>query len=101
MVSSNNIVEQLREEIPVKQQSLTLSGDIKTGLILVDVVNGFCSIGAGNLAPKEPDERISQMVKESVRLSKAFSLRESCQFLLSLIPITPTNPNPLIHLTVL
>ncbi|KAL2957258.1 hypothetical protein AAZX31_18G135300 [Glycine max] len=50
MVSSNNIVEQLREEIPVKQQSLTLSGDIKTGLILVDVVNGFCSIGAGNLA---------------------------------------------------
>ncbi|TKY58716.1 Nicotinamidase 1 [Spatholobus suberectus] len=75
MVSSNT-VEQVREEIPVKQQPLSLSGDIKTGLVLIDVVNGFCTVGAGNLAPKEPDERISQMVKESVTLSKAFSERK-------------------------
>lgn len=57
----------------MKQQPLTLSADIKTGLVLVDVINGFCTVGAGNLAPKEPDERIAEMVKESVRLSKAFS----------------------------
>ncbi|XP_020227580.1 nicotinamidase 1 [Cajanus cajan] len=75
MVSSNT-VELVREEIPVKQQPLTLSPDIKTGLVLVDVVNGFCTVGAGNLAPKEADARISQMVEESVRLSKAFSERK-------------------------
>ncbi|KAK7386723.1 hypothetical protein VNO78_27058 [Psophocarpus tetragonolobus] len=75
MVSSNT-VELLREEIPVKQQPLTLSSDIKTGLVLVDIVNGFCTVGAGNLAPKEPNEQISQMVKESVKLSKEFSERK-------------------------
>ncbi|KAG2409086.1 hypothetical protein LR48_Vigan01g147700 [Vigna angularis] len=75
MVSSNT-VELLREEIPVNQQPFTLSPNIKTGLVLVDVVNGFCTVGAGNLAPKQPDERISHMVEESVRLSKAFSERK-------------------------
>jgi hypothetical protein len=42
-------VDLLKEELPVVQESLVLSGDVKTGLILVDVVNGFCTVGAGNL----------------------------------------------------
>ncbi|KAK7317685.1 hypothetical protein RJT34_02117 [Clitoria ternatea] len=66
-------VELLREEIPVKQQPLTLPAHTKTGLVLVDLVNGFCTVGAGNLAPRELDKQISKVVKESVRLSKAFS----------------------------
>lgn len=42
-------VDLLREELPVEQQPLLLSGDIKTGLVLVDLVNGFCTVGAGAL----------------------------------------------------
>ncbi|KAI4314420.1 hypothetical protein L6164_027332 [Bauhinia variegata] len=66
-------IDLLKEELPIEQQPLLLSGDIKTGLVLVDVVNGFCTVGAGNLAPPQPDEQISRMVDESVRLARVFS----------------------------
>ncbi|KAK7250625.1 hypothetical protein RIF29_33171 [Crotalaria pallida] len=66
-------VDLLKEELPVEQQPLLLSADFKTGLVLVDLVNGFCTVGAGNLAPRQPDKQISRMVEESVRLSKVFS----------------------------
>ena len=46
---ASQTVDLLREELPVEQQPLHLSGDIKTGLVLVDLVNGFCTVGAGNL----------------------------------------------------
>jgi hypothetical protein len=39
----------LKDELPVVQESLVLSGDVKIGLVLIDVVNGFCTVGAGNL----------------------------------------------------
>ena len=48
MVSSQAI-DLLKEELPVVEESLVLTGDVKTGLVLVDVVNGFCTVGAGNL----------------------------------------------------
>lgn len=48
MVSSQ-IVEVLKNELPVEQGNLVLSGEVKTGLVLVDVVNGFCTVGSGNL----------------------------------------------------
>ncbi|XP_057751146.1 nicotinamidase 1 [Arachis stenosperma] len=66
-------VDLLREELPVEQEPLHLSSDIKTGLVLVDLVNGFCTVGSGNLAPRQPDKQISGMVDASVRLSKVFA----------------------------
>jgi nicotinamidase-related amidase len=44
----------------------------ETGLVLVDIVNGFCTVGAGNLAPKTPDKQISAMVREAERLTRRF-----------------------------
>ncbi|KAG4121571.1 hypothetical protein ERO13_D11G216100v2 [Gossypium hirsutum] len=70
MVSAT--IDLLKKELPVEEGSLVLSKDVKTGLVLVDVVNGFCSVGAGNLAPVKPDKQISYMVKESARLAKLF-----------------------------
>ncbi|MBA0653780.1 hypothetical protein Goklo_020915 [Gossypium klotzschianum] len=70
MVSAT--IDLLKKELPVEEDSLVLSKDVKTGLVLVDVVNGFCSVGAGNLAPVKPDKQISYMVKESARLAKLF-----------------------------
>ncbi|KAA3464133.1 nicotinamidase 1-like [Gossypium australe] len=70
MVSAT--IDLLKKELPVEEGSLVLSKDVKTGLVLVDVVNGFCSVGAGNLAPVKADKQISYMVKESARLAKLF-----------------------------
>ncbi|OUZ99736.1 hypothetical protein BVC80_9065g4 [Macleaya cordata] len=37
------------EELPLDQGSLVLSEDVRIGLVLVDIINGFCTVGAGNL----------------------------------------------------
>ncbi|GAV90841.1 LOW QUALITY PROTEIN: Isochorismatase domain-containing protein [Cephalotus follicularis] len=66
----------LKNELPVDEGSLLLNGDVKTGLVLVDVVNGVFTVGTGNLAPRQPDEQISSMVDESVKLAKAFSEKQ-------------------------
>lgn len=56
----------------MKQDSLYLSGDVSTGLVLVDIVNGFCTVGAGNLAPTVHDKQIAKMVEESSKLARVF-----------------------------
>lgn len=65
-------VDLLRTEIRVPEEPLLLSGDAAVGLVIVDVVNGFCTVGAGNLAPREPNKQISGMIEETVRIAKAF-----------------------------
>ncbi|WJX93482.1 NiCoT heavy metal ion transporter Nic1 [Trifolium repens] len=94
--SSPPTLELLKEEIPVKQQHLLLSQNIKTGLVLVDLVNGFCTVGSGHLAPKEEDEGISKMVEESVKLAKKFADKNwpIFAFLDSHHPDVPEPPYP-------
>ncbi|KAI9111840.1 hypothetical protein K1719_017530 [Acacia pycnantha] len=89
-------IDLLKEELPVDQQPLILSGDVKTGLVLVDVVNGFCTVGAGNLAPRQPDKQVSRMVDESVRLSRVFTEKKwpIFAFLDSHHPDIPEPPYP-------
>ncbi|KAL0381682.1 UNVERIFIED_CONTAM: Nicotinamidase 1 [Sesamum angustifolium] len=72
---SPQAVEVLRNELPVEQEILHLSGEVKTGLVLVDIVNGFCTVGSGNLAPQAPDKQIAGMVDESVKLAREFCQR--------------------------
>jgi nicotinamidase-related amidase len=72
MVSSRSTLDLLKQEIPINEDSLVLKGDVNTGLVLVDVINGFCTVGAGNLAPQQHDKQISNMVDESARLAKAY-----------------------------
>lgn len=71
MVSSQ-VVEDLKNELPLEQENLVLSGEVKTGLVLVDIINGFCTVGSGNLAPRAPDTQIAGMVDESVKLAREF-----------------------------
>lgn len=94
MVSSP--VDLLREHLPVEQESVVLSGDVKTGLVLVDVVNGFCTVGAGNLAPRQPDKQIQEMVKESERVARVFCEKNwpVFAFLDSHHPDVPEHPYP-------
>lgn len=49
-VAQQAAIDLLKSEIPVEEdEPVLLSGDVNTGLVLVDIVNGFCTVGAGNL----------------------------------------------------
>ncbi|XP_071733667.1 nicotinamidase 1-like [Rutidosis leptorrhynchoides] len=65
-------LELLKQEIPLEEESLCISEDVITGLVLVDIINGFCTVGSGSLAPREPNNQISEMIDESVKLSRMF-----------------------------
>lgn len=43
-----------------------------TGLVIVDEVNGFATVGAGNLAPPVPNAQVERMVAETARLARRF-----------------------------
>ncbi|XP_076960640.1 nicotinamidase 1-like [Bidens hawaiensis] len=67
-----NAVELLKQEIPMEEESVCMPDDVITGLVLVDIINGFCTIGAGTLAPREPNNQMLEMIDESVKLSTVF-----------------------------
>ncbi|KAI6699486.1 hypothetical protein NL676_013810 [Syzygium grande] len=89
-------LELLKEHLPVEQDSVVLSGDVKAGLVLVDVENGFCTVGAGILAPRQPDKQIQDMVDEAVRLARVFCKKNwpVFAFLDSHHPDVPEHPFP-------
>ncbi|KAL6548086.1 NiCoT heavy metal ion transporter Nic1 [Orobanche hederae] len=74
-MGSSQAMGVLENELPVEQENLLLSGEVKSGLVLVDIVNGFCTVGSGNLAPQTHDKQISAMVNESVKLAQEFRKR--------------------------
>ncbi|KAK9287338.1 hypothetical protein L1049_015753 [Liquidambar formosana] len=86
----------LKNELPLDQESVVLSEDVMTGLVLVDIINGFCTVGAGNLAPREPNNQISGMVDESARLARLFCEKKwpVLAFLDSHHPDKPEHPYP-------
>ncbi|CAM6095307.1 unnamed protein product [Calypogeia fissa] len=73
------LLTQLQSELPVQHGVLDLSSSSlqrqRVGLVIVDEVNGFCTVGAGNLAPPVPNLQISNMVAETDRIAKLFSQR--------------------------
>ncbi|KAL4180209.1 hypothetical protein AMTRI_Chr13g124090 [Amborella trichopoda] len=83
----------LKAELPLQEESLLISASKKTGLVLVDIVNGFCTPGAGNLAPTQPDKQISDMVDESVGLARIFS-EKKWPILAFLDTHQPNKPEP-------
>ena len=72
IVDTKGLVEQLRATMPIRLEPLTVVAQ-KTGLVIVDEVNGFATVGAGYLAPPAPNAQVAQMVEETDRLARAFS----------------------------
>ena len=68
------LLELLAQELPVETVAYKVP-DGETGLVIVDEVNGFCTVGAGALAPQAPDARIDAMVEATVALARRFSER--------------------------
>lgn len=61
----------LRQTMPVAMNSLHITGS-GTGLVIVDEVNGFASVGCGNLAPPVENPQVTRMIAETDRLARAF-----------------------------
>ncbi len=72
--ASRSIVQTLQGAMPVTSERLSL-GDGKVGLVIVDEVNGFASVGYGNLAPQVENAQVSGMVRETDRLAREFAGR--------------------------
>ena len=49
-MSTSNLITALAEAMPLALRSYAVDAQ-PTGLVIVDEVNGFCTVGAGNLAP--------------------------------------------------
>ena len=62
IVDTKALVNQLRATMPIRMEPLTVGGQ-KTGLVIVDEVNGFATVGAGYLAPPAPNAQVTLMVE--------------------------------------
>lgn len=61
----------LRKAMPVAMSGLHIT-ESGTGLVIVDEVNGFASVGYGNLAPPVENPQVTRMIEETDRLARAF-----------------------------
>jgi nicotinamidase-related amidase len=61
----------LRQSMPISMNGLRIR-ESGTGLVIVDEVNGFASVGCGNLAPPVENAQVSRMIEETDRLARAF-----------------------------
>ena len=73
-MSSAELMQLLQAELPVELRPYRMAGRT-AGLVIVDEVNGFCTVGAGNMAPPAPDAPIERMVAETDRIARAFAER--------------------------
>ena len=51
----DQLLELLQRELPLRLAGYRPPPGDCTGLVIVDEVNGFCTVGAGNLAPASPN----------------------------------------------
>ena len=73
-MSTETILQEIAESMPLSKNELDLRENGQGfGLIIVDEVNGFATVGAGNLAPQVPNEQVSVMVSETDRLARSFT----------------------------
>jgi len=89
------ITASLRRVMPIAMETLAL-GDDPVGLIIVDEVNGFASVGHGNLAPPQENPQVARMVEQTNRLARTFTVSDwpILAFLDSHEPGKPEPPYP-------
>ena len=73
-MTTRDLTDDLEAAMPLAFTEFDPSAtDRRAGLVIVDEVNGFATVGAGALAPTEPDEFITNMVEETVILARYFT----------------------------
>ena len=68
---ADSVLATIGEQLPVSLGTFDTTGR-PSGLIIVDEVNGFATVGAGALAPPAPNAQVSRMVAETDRLARDF-----------------------------
>ncbi len=71
----STVMDHLARMIPL---NIAPQYDLKgqnAGLAIIDQVNGFCTVGAGNLAPKVADASIDAMVEKTDEVARVFAER--------------------------
>lgn len=63
----------LAQAMPIATRQASLAEG--TGLVIVDEVNGFATIGAGPLAPARENAAVTRMIAETDRLAHEFAAR--------------------------
>lgn len=96
MSGVQSVLEGLERELPVRLVRYRLPEE--AGLVIVDEVNGFCTVGAGNLAPTAPDDQIARMVERTDALARAFRAKKR-PVLAFLDTHEPDKPEPPIRRT--
>ena len=86
------LYDKLREAMPVSMSALRIAG-AGTGLVIVDEVNGFATVGCGNLAPPADNPQVTGMIEETDRLARAFRA-EGWPILAFLDTHEPGKPEP-------
>jgi nicotinamidase-related amidase len=71
-LSKNPLLKELGEAMPLSFSEARV-GVATVGLVIVDEVNGFATVGAGYLAPPAPNAQVTRMVVETDRLARAFT----------------------------
>jgi nicotinamidase-related amidase len=74
MTGQDELLEGLRAALPVATVDYQVPAGA-TGLVIVDEVNGFCTVGAGNLAPVAADAQVSRMVEVTSGLARRFTAK--------------------------
>lgn len=94
MSGVQSVLEGLERELPVRLVRYRLPEE--AGLVIVDEVNGFCTVGAGNLAPTAPDDQIARMVERTDALARTFRAKKRpvLAFLDTHEPDKPEPPYP-------
>ncbi|MDP6786564.1 MAG: hypothetical protein QGI13_05475 [Rhodospirillales bacterium] len=73
--SSDPVLDAVCDRLPVAFGAYDTRGRA-VGLVIVDEVNGFATVGAGALAPAAPNDQVSRMVAETDRLARLFAERD-------------------------
>jgi len=95
LASPETTLNAVRDQLPVAAGAYDTRSR-HTGLVIVDEVNGFATVGAGTLAPPAPNAQVAHMVAETDRLARDFAAREQpiAAFLDTHVPGKPEPPYP-------
>ena len=74
--STSAICSWLNQNMPITFGSYRISDLKKTGLVIIDMVNGFCTLRAGKLAPTKQDPHMEQVIKNVNILAGEFAKRK-------------------------
>lgn len=94
-LSADPGLDAIRAALPIAFADFDTAGR-RPGLVIIDEVNGFATVGCGPLAPPAPNAQVDRMIVETVALARRFidAGRPVCASLDSHDPGRPEPPYP-------